>query len=334
MNKRWTSIVAALAVLALVVVSSAAAANVVGTAKNDVLRGTSKADKLLGKGGNDRLLGLGGNDMLDGGPGADNLKCGGGRDTAIADASDKVAFDCESVKGSALPSVSVANASMAEGDAGAANLQFPVTLSKPVTWEVRVNYATASGSATAPGDYASTSGTLTFAPGETTKTIGVPVVGDTAVEPDEDFTAQLSSPVNTTIAAGSATGTIKNDDRPKPRAGHYSGTTSQNRAIQFDVAVDGTYITFVRFSIDLECPGVALQDEVIDFGDGRLPLRSDFSFDLSGSDASGDVSVNYSFRGAVSLSGSAAGTLRFDFRINTPYGVATCSTENVTWRAS
>jgi Ca2+-binding RTX toxin-like protein len=316
------------------VVSSAVAATIVGTPKNDVLRGTKKADKLLGKGGNDKLLGLAGNDLLDGGSGADTLKCGPGRDTAVADAADKVGPDCETVKGSALPSASIAEAAVVEGNAGTATLSFPVTLSKPVTWAVSVVYATANGSATAPGDYASASGTVTFAPGETSKAVAVSVVGDTAIEPDESLSVQISSPVNTTIAAGSATGTIKNDDKPKPRAGRWTGMTSQNRAIQFDVAPDASYLTAVRFSIDLECPGIKFQDEVIDFGDARIPLRPDWTFAVNGSDASGDVSLTFSFGGIVSPSGSAAGTLRFDFRINTPYGLATCSTENVTWRAT
>ena len=79
---------------------------------NDTLRGTAGADKLYGKGGNDKLFGLAGNDLLvggsgndllTGGPGVDRLLCGPGRDTANADSKDKVAKDCESVKGIARP---------------------------------------------------------------------------------------------------------------------------------------------------------------------------------------------------------------------------------------
>jgi Ca2+-binding RTX toxin-like protein len=76
---------------------------VVGTARNDVLKGTPGPDKLFGKGGNDKLYGYGGNDRLTGGPGADRLVCGAGRDTAIADRQDKVARDCEVVKGLRKP---------------------------------------------------------------------------------------------------------------------------------------------------------------------------------------------------------------------------------------
>lgn len=81
---------------------------IVGTAHNDVLKGTPKADTLDGRGGNDRLFGLGGNDVLVGGPGndrlvggagRDRLRCGAGKDIAVADTTDVVGTDCESVTG-------------------------------------------------------------------------------------------------------------------------------------------------------------------------------------------------------------------------------------------
>jgi hypothetical protein len=79
---------------------------------------------------------------------------------------------------------------------------------------VTVGYATADGTATAPADYTATSGTLTFAPGETAKTVTVAVVGDTLVEGDETFSLVLSGPVNATLGAGQeqATATIADDD--------------------------------------------------------------------------------------------------------------------------
>ena len=68
--------------------------------------------------------------------------------------------------------------------------------------------------AKAPGDYAATSGTLTFAPGETAKTLTVQVNGDTSNEPNETFNLNLKNATgNATIADGHAVGTIVNDDR-------------------------------------------------------------------------------------------------------------------------
>jgi hypothetical protein len=77
---------------------------------------------------------------------------------------------------------------------------------------VSVNYATSPGSASAPDDYASTGGTLTFAAGETTKTVSVDVVGDTLVEPNETVDLVLSGPVNATLAGATAAAMITNDD--------------------------------------------------------------------------------------------------------------------------
>jgi Calx-beta domain/RTX calcium-binding nonapeptide repeat (4 copies) len=334
-----------LAVLVLIASGSALAAKVVGTPKNDVLRGTAKADKLLGKGGNDKLMGLGGNDVLVGGPGndtlvggrgADKLQCGPGRDTVQADARDTVSADCETVTGPVLPSVSVADVSANEGDSGTTKLSFPVTLSKPVTWTVSVAYKTADDSATAPSDYASASGTLTFAPGETSKTIDVSVVGDTTVEPDETMTVGLSNPVNTQIADGSATGTIKNEDKPKPRSGHYAGSTSQNRSISFDVSPDVTSITNLKLEVDIQCVEVDYRETnvVLDFGSAPIRLKPDFSFSVSGSNSDSNGKVDLSLGGSLTVGGSASGTVRLDLEIYTSAGTVHCSTGNVTWNAS
>lgn len=71
------------------------------------------------------------------------------------------------------PNVSLANASVVEGDIGATTLSLPVTLSGPSGREVDVDYATSDGTATAGSDYTTTSGTLVFAAGETSKQIDV-----------------------------------------------------------------------------------------------------------------------------------------------------------------
>jgi hypothetical protein len=79
---------------------------------------------------------------------------------------------------------------------------------------VSVNYATANGTATAPADYAATSGTVTFAPGETSKTVTVPVVPDAVDEPNETFTLNLSAPsAGVFLVDGQGVGTIVDDDR-------------------------------------------------------------------------------------------------------------------------
>ncbi len=110
------------------------------------------------------------------------------------------------------PSLSVADASVTEGNSGTSDLAFTVTLSAAATSPVTVAYATANGTATAGSDYAASAGTLTFAAGETSKVVHVQVTGDTVVEANESLTLSLSSPNGATIAHGTATGTIVNDD--------------------------------------------------------------------------------------------------------------------------
>lgn len=77
---------------------------------------------------------------------------------------------------------------------------------------VTVNWATADGTATAGQDYVAASGTLTFSPGETQKTISVTVSGDVVPEPNETFRVVLSGAVNASIADGDGLGTIEDDD--------------------------------------------------------------------------------------------------------------------------
>ncbi|OFW79563.1 MAG: hypothetical protein A2Z48_09375 [Actinobacteria bacterium RBG_19FT_COMBO_70_19] len=76
-----------------------------------------------------------------------------------------------------------------------------------------MDFATANGSAVTPGDYVANSGTVTFDPGTTTRTITIQVVGDAVVEANETFTVNLSNAMNATVSGtGVGTGTITNDD--------------------------------------------------------------------------------------------------------------------------
>ena len=112
----------------------------------------------------------------------------------------------------AAPSIAIGDVSLSEGNAGTSNASFTVTLSAPSGQNVTVNYATANSTAVTPGDYTTTSGTLTFTPGQVLKTILVPVVGDVTDEIDETFFVNLSGATNATIADTQGLGTIVNDD--------------------------------------------------------------------------------------------------------------------------
>ena len=106
--------------------------------------------------------------------------------------------------------VSVADARAEEGTDE--TIDFAVSLSRASSGTVAVAYATADGTATAGADYTRTSGTLTFAPGETEKTVAVPVLDDAIDEGEETFTLRLSDASGGRIADGVATGTIVNSD--------------------------------------------------------------------------------------------------------------------------
>ena len=106
--------------------------------------------------------------------------------------------------------VSVADARAEEGTDE--TLDFAVTLSRAASGTVAVAYTTADGSATAGADYTRTSGTLTFTPGETAKTVAVPVLDDAHDEGEETFILRLSNPSGAVVADGEAIGTIENSD--------------------------------------------------------------------------------------------------------------------------
>src|SRR5205814_3929159 len=114
-----------------------------------------------------------------------------------------------------LPSLSINDVTVSEGNSGTTNANFTVTLSTASSKTVTVNYATADGTATAPANYvAIPTTTLTFNPGQTAKTITVPVNGDIVDETDETFAVNLSNPTNATLSTVTGTGTIIDDDGP------------------------------------------------------------------------------------------------------------------------
>ena len=116
-----------------------------------------------------------------------------------------------------LPSLAISSPRVTEGAAGAtAALSYAVTLSAASTEQVTVKYADAgTGTAVSGTDYAAlASGTLTFAPGDTSKTVTVTVTGDGVDEPDETVKVLLSLPVNANVPVSgrTGTGTIEDDD--------------------------------------------------------------------------------------------------------------------------
>jgi hypothetical protein len=111
------------------------------------------------------------------------------------------------------PRISINNVNKAEGKSGSTTFTFTVSLSAAYDQTVTVKYATANGTAKAGTDYTSKSGTVTFAPGETIKTITVVINGDRTRESNETFFVDLFGPSsNALVSVARGTGTILNDD--------------------------------------------------------------------------------------------------------------------------
>lgn len=118
-----------------------------------------------------------------------------------------------------LPAASIADLSVTEGDGQHAHFMFTVSLSQQSDTAVTLHYATANGSATAGHDYVAGAGTVTFAPGVTSQTVHVDIIGDSVEESNETFTVTLSAPSGATISDATATGTIVDDDMTMPDPG-------------------------------------------------------------------------------------------------------------------
>jgi hypothetical protein len=111
------------------------------------------------------------------------------------------------------PTVSVADAPAAT-EGGTAN--FSVNLSAASGRDVSVDVTTLDGTAIAPGDYTTRAGKLTIPAGALSGTVGVPLVDDSVIEPDEKFGLRISKPVNATLGRATGIGTITDNDTPPP----------------------------------------------------------------------------------------------------------------------
>lgn len=175
--------------------------------------------------------------------------------------------------GGAVPSISIADVSVSEGDENETKTSVTVSLSAATTSYVSVDFATSDGTALfSDADYWSMSGTLVFAPGDTTETLTATIVGDTREEPNESFYIDLSAPTGATIADPRGTVTILDDDAtatPPPGGGipavtvsdasvqeGDSGTTSATVTVSLSEASDG-YVTVAIATAD----GTATFDE-------------------------------------------------------------------------
>ncbi len=108
------------------------------------------------------------------------------------------------------PEISIADAGAVES---AGRIVFPVRLSGASAHTITVSYRTADGTAEAGADYEAGAGELSFAPGESERSVTIAVIDDALDEADETFVVQLGEAEHATVADGQATGVITDDDQ-------------------------------------------------------------------------------------------------------------------------
>jgi Calx-beta domain/FG-GAP-like repeat len=165
-----------------------------------------------------------------------------------------------------LPSLSIDDVQETEGNGGTTDAVFTVRLSAASGQAVAVDYATADGTALAPADYTAVTGSLSFPPGTTVRTVTVPVVGDLLDETNETFLVRLSNPSGAILGRAQATGTIGDDD-PPPAVGIDDVSVAEGEA--------GT--TLATFTLSLSAPSGLAVSVAAATADGTATAGSDFA---------------------------------------------------------
>jgi hypothetical protein len=148
------------------------------------------------------------------------------------------------------PRMSINDVTVTEGNTGAVNATFTVSLSVAYDVAVTVHYQTANGSATAGSDYAAASEDAIIAAGQTTKTFTVAVIGDRSAEPTENFVVNLSAATNGLIVDSQGVGTIL-DDEPRISISNVTKAEGKNRKttlFTFTVTLSAAYDQAVTMS--------------------------------------------------------------------------------------
>ena len=215
------------------------------------------------------------------------------------------------------PSASVQFSDVAYNVAEGGTATATVTLSKAVGSTVQVHYATAdeastgtNNPATAGSDYTAASGTLSFAPGETSKTFQVSTAQDTSVEGDETLDLQLSSASNAVQGApATAVLTIADDDL----AGNFEFT-----GVRYDVNETGNFAT-----VTVRRVGGASGAATVDYAtsDGSATAPADYA-DTSGTLSFADGETQKTFNVPVVWDGQAEGTETVNLALSNPSGQA------------
>ena len=187
-----------------------------------------------------------------------------------------------------IPTISISDATITEGNSGTSLMTFTVSLSVASASPTTVTVSTADSSASAGSDYTAISQLVSFAAGETSKTVTVSINGDGAVESNESFTVNLSSPSNGTIADGQGIGTIANDDAFPTISVTDASLTEGNSGA-----------TVATFTLSLSAPAAQTTSVNVSTADGTATAGVDYTaisqvvvFNIGESTKTVSVSVN------------------------------------------
>ncbi len=209
------------------------------------------------------------------------------------------------------PTLSIDDVTVIEGNSGSTNATFTVTLSSASGNTVSVDFFTSNGTAAQPSDFTAINGTLSFAPGQLTRAITVPVNGDSSSEPSETFFVNLANPTNADVADGQGVGTINDDDATGVFQFSAASTSISESAGAAVVNVtrtgDTSGVASVRFETSDGTAGqkadYTFESGVVQFGPGEttkavnIPLVNDAliesgeTFQVTLSDASGNFVI-------------------------------------------
>ncbi|HET9436020.1 MAG TPA: Calx-beta domain-containing protein [Candidatus Limnocylindrales bacterium] len=162
--------------------------------------------------------------------------------------------------------LSIGNATTVEGDRKTTTVTLTVTLSAASATSITVAYTTVAGSAVAGGDFVAKSGTLTFAPGVTSQTITISIVGDRTAEPTEAFGVVLSNATGG-AAIGQGTGTVTITDND----GALAATTAPSAGVAAPAALTAADLAAIVRSAKAAwaaaLPGVDLSGIAVSIGE-------------------------------------------------------------------
>lgn len=190
---------------------------------------------------------------------------------------DVTVLDVTIVDNDPIPNMTISDAEVTEIKGGTAFAEFEVSLSDPSSQEIRVDYETVNGTASAPGDFVAKTGTLVFAPGVGSQTIRITINGDTVREADETFSVRLFNQTPTTaLVDATGTGKIIDADGPPDNGPPPVGSVPELRINNVQVTETASGTTFAEFTVTLS--SAATQEVTVDFAtaDGSAKSPDDY----------------------------------------------------------